>query len=377
MKSQSMPRFASLLSTGMQKLGHDVELWYPKPFFYRIPAPGFIKKWLGYIDQYVVFPLNVKQKIRKEPVDSLFVFTDQALGPWVPLVKHRPHAIHCHDFLAQRSALGEIPENPTSWTGKLYQKFIYKGYIQGENFISVSQKTQEDLHRFLNGKKIRSSVVVYNGLNQDFKIHEVIESRNTLSTHAKRDLHAGYILHVGGNQWYKNRIGVIKIYEAWRKAYPANALPLVLVGANPSASIQEVFAASPFKKDILFLTGLSDHEVQLAYSGAQVFLFPSLAEGFGWPIAEAMACGCPVITTDAAPMSEVSGDAGGLIPLYTTQTTASCASILEQLVHLPKEKRTALIEKGFAQIKKFDTNSMLRDLEHIYKQQIANDASKK
>ena len=135
MKSQSMPRFASLLSTGMQKLGHEIELWFPKPVFYSLPAPGFIKKWLGYIDQYVVFPLKVKQKIKKEAADTLFVFTDQALGPWVPLVKHRPHVIHCHDFLAQRSALGEILENPTGLTGKLYQKFIFRGYSQGENFI--------------------------------------------------------------------------------------------------------------------------------------------------------------------------------------------------------------------------------------------------
>lgn len=372
MKSQSMPRFAKLLSTGMQQLGHQVELWHPQPVFYNIPAPAFIKKWLGYIDQYIVFPIKAQINIRKLSADTLFVFTDQALGPWIPLVTDRPHVIHCHDFLAQRSALGEIPENPTGRSGILYQKYIYKGYRQGLNFISVSKKTQEDLHRFLDTRPIKSSAVVYNGLNQDFKLKDVHSSRQTISNYAQRALTDGYILHVGGNQWYKNRKDVIEIYDAWRSKYPQNTLPLLLVGATPTAALQEIHSRSLYKKDILFLTGLSDEDVQAAYAGAQAFLFPSLAEGFGWPIAEAMASGCPVITMDAAPMSEVSGDAAFLLPvpasLSKEEWLTVSASILNRLVHLSENERMDVIQKGLQQIKKFNTDSMIASMEKIYKE---------
>ena len=66
-----------------------------------------------------------------------------------------------------------------------------------------------------------------------------------------------------------------------------------------------MYEDSPFKHEIHFLPGIEDRLVRMAYAAATVFLFPSLAEGFGWPIAEAMVSGCPVITTAEAPMTEV------------------------------------------------------------------------
>jgi hypothetical protein len=130
--SQSMPRYATLLAEGMKRRGHQVELWYPQAGFFRLPSPSLLKKWLGYIDQYIVFPKQVRRRIKKCSPDTLFVFTDHALGPWVPLVSDRPHIIHCHDFLAQRSALGKFIANPVSWTGRQYQAFIRKGYKKGK-----------------------------------------------------------------------------------------------------------------------------------------------------------------------------------------------------------------------------------------------------
>jgi glycosyltransferase involved in cell wall biosynthesis len=75
------------------------------------------------------------------------------------------------------------------------------------------------------------------------------------------------------------------------------SIPLLLIGESPDMKLLEAYSKSPFKSDIHILTGIEDKWVQRAYAGAIVFLFPSYAEGFGWPIAEAMASGCPVITT--------------------------------------------------------------------------------
>lgn len=105
--SQSMPRFVSMLAEGMESRGYEVEIWRPEEVFSKLKISS-LKKWLGYIDQYIVFPRWVKGKLKKEGNDVLYVITDHALGPYVPLIADLPHVIHCHDFLAQRSALGEI-----------------------------------------------------------------------------------------------------------------------------------------------------------------------------------------------------------------------------------------------------------------------------
>ncbi len=64
LKHQSMPRFAKMLAEGMKKRGHQVELWSPEPRFYNLPLPKVFKKWLGYLDQYVVFPAQVQKYLK-------------------------------------------------------------------------------------------------------------------------------------------------------------------------------------------------------------------------------------------------------------------------------------------------------------------------
>ena len=366
-----MPRYARWLASGMQERGHEVESWQPKPFFYTLSVPGALKKWLGYIDQYILFPIQVRQRIKGLPKQTLFVFADHALGPWVPLVADRPHVIHCHDFLAQRSALGEIPENQTGWTGKLYQAYIRRGYRKGKNFISVSNKTQADLHPFLKAAPAFSEVI-YNGVNPDYTPGQAAESRSVLSARFGIDLSSGYLVHVGGNQWYKNRKGVLEIYDAWRKAY-SQSIPLLMIGEEPTPELSELAQTSAFKNDIHFLTGVDDQHVVHAYRGAQVFLFPSLAEGFGWPIAEAMACGCRVMTTSEAPMTEVAGTAAALLrrrPLdeLDSQLWADEGAVrIQQILNETAEKRREWINEGFMNVKKFTIENATDQIEDAYK----------
>jgi glycosyltransferase involved in cell wall biosynthesis len=372
--SQSMPRYANMLLNGMQERGHEVVVWTPKPRFYKLPLMKSLKKWLGYIDQYFVFPIEVKLKLCQCSNDTLFVFADQALGPWVPLVKNRNHIVHCHDFLALKSALGTIPENPTSFTGKLYQNYIRNGFSKGKYFISISKKTQQDLHELHRGE-IVSSVVCYNGLNRPFQSLSPVASRGLLETKLNIQLSNGYIMHIGGNQYYKNRIGVIEIYETWRSTYNSK-IPLVLIGSEPSDELAILRQKSLFKEDIHFITELSDDYINSAYSGANCLLFPSLDEGFGWPIIEAMASGCPVITTNKAPMNEVGGLAAYYIdkkpthPAQWQQWKEDGAKILEKVLTLKTSQRAEAIEKSFSQSQKFTTEYSLNAIEVIYKETI-------
>ena len=369
--SQSMPRFAKMLVDGMKERGHQVEVWSPKAKIYNLPIPRSLKKWAGYIDQYALFPAQVKKKLKSTSDSTLFVFTDHALGPWVPLVSNRKHVIHCHDFLAQRSANDEIAENHTSYSGKKYQSYIRQGYQRGKNFISVSEKTREDLQRFITETPLLSEVV-YNGINPNFAPLDVSECRSVIGNVIGADLKNGYILHIGGNQWYKNRIGVIEIYDALRNGNNGN-IPLVMLGAKPNASLNERHYSSPYKNDIYLLNGKDDLFVQQAYSGASVFLFPSFAEGFGWPIAEAMACGVPVITTDEAPMTEVGGQAAYYIAPKQNDADGKewakiSAETLQKVLSLTIADRVKTITAGLENCKRFNLNESLDRIESIYKE---------
>lgn len=365
---QSMPRYTNMLANGLRMRGHTVDIYAPEAYFSKVPAPAFIRKWLGYIDQFLIFPAVLKKRIKKRG-QTLYVFTDQALGMWVPVVKHLPHLVICHDFLAQRSAIGEIPENPTGWSGKIYQRLIRNGYSQGKNFVSVSKNTQRDLHRFL-GFVPSVSEVVYNGLNNDLVPLDTVFAREIIRKKIGVQTLNGYVLHVGGNQWYKNRIGIVAIYNAWRAMY-SNALPLLLIGLEPAPDLLQEIELSSFKEDIFALTNIDDDDMNAAYSGASVLLFPSLAEGFGWPIAEAMASGCPVITTGEPPMTEVGNEAAVYIPRRPLNPseidgwTKECAEILNKMITLGNVDLARMISKGLDNARRFNREEALNRIEHI------------
>ena len=367
--SHSMSRFAGMLADGMGKRGHHVEIWRPDALFSRLPVTR-IKKWLGYIDQYLIFPLLVKAKMLSKDNNVLYVLSDHALGPYMGLIHRKRHIIHCHDFLAQKSALGQLAENPTSSTGKIYQAYIRRGYQKGKHFISVSKQTKADLEKFLPVPPIISEMI-YNGLSSSFQPSIDQHALQLLSAKLNLPLNGGFIMHVGGNQWYKNRSGIILIYNQWRAEYK-HYLPLVLIGEEPSPVLKELRKQSDFRDDIHFITGLSNAEIRVAYTAATLFIFPSLAEGFGWPIAEAMASGIPVITTDEAPMTEVAGAAAFLLkrkPLSfpeENEWAINSAAILNQVVSLSPSAREIVINQGIQNCKRFDMEEALDHIERVY-----------
>ena len=370
LNSQSMPRFAKMIAEGMRARGHDVDTWTASPLAYSFPAPARLKKWLGYIDQFIFFPLLVRWRLRRLAADTLFVFGDQALGPWVPLVACRPHVIHVHDFMALRSALGEFAQNPTGWAGRQYQALIRRGFSQGSYFVSVSDNTRRQLQRFLPHQPDVSEVI-YNGLNYPFRRMSAAESLAELLPAGLVPPPQGFLLHVGGNEWYKNRQGVLEIYHAYAQQ-AQNPLPLWLVGTEPTADLKALAQRVEGKGTVRFVSGLSNKQVCAAYSAARLMVFPSLAEGFGWPIAEAMACGCPVLTTGEAPMTEVGGDAAFYIPArpahgaqaWAEQAGARVVEILQVTLDETSSRR----QLGYRQVAQFDAEQTLNAYERIYRQ---------
>lgn len=367
-----MPRFARMIGDGMHARGHTVEYWQPRACLHKLPLPAGIKRWPGYADQFGVFRWEVASRLRRTGRDTLFVVTDQGLGMYVPWIRHRPHVIHCHDFLALRSALGEIPENPTGWSGRVYQSLIRRGFSQGKAFVSVSYSTQSDLHRFL-PRDPAVSRVVHNGLNYPFRPLTTAEMRAQIPD-LMDDSPAGCILHIGNNSWYKNRLGVLEIYAEYARTQ-SRPLPLWMVGPPPPAPLSDA-ARQISAGEVKFLSGLSNPQVHAAYCHAAVLLFPSLAEGFGWPIAEAMACGTRVITTNEAPMSEVGGQAAYYLRRKRNaddrEWAGAGASLLKEVLDEPPVGRSARVEGGVRHVQQFDVSRALDQYESVYREAYAS-----
>jgi glycosyltransferase involved in cell wall biosynthesis len=364
MNSQSMPRFANMLKSAYEQRGHKVAMWSPKGLAYNLVPRGGLSKWAGYIDSFILFPQWVRKQLKIQPTDTLYVFADQALGPWVPLVKHLPHVVHVHDLLALRSALGDIPENPTSFTGKLYQRYIRQGFQQAKHFISISNKTRDDLHRFSQAS-MNGSIVVYNGLNYPYAPMLGDQALACLTQAGLPATPNGMLLHLGGSQWYKNLAGVIGLYGEYVKLHCVDSAkePLALwcISPPPSESTKALISALPKQAKVMFFQGLNNETLRAGYSYAHAFLFPSLAEGFGWPLIEAQACGCPVLTTNDAPMNEVAGPsaiyvprlkAGDDIKLWARQGAVS----LYDLLRLSPETRKNIASKNIAWTKQFNAD---------------------
>jgi glycosyltransferase involved in cell wall biosynthesis len=361
--SQSMPRYANMLYKAMTSRGHSVEIWTAKSVFNQL----INNKWGGYIDQFLLFPLLVKRRMKKQSTDTLYVFADQALGPWIPLVAQRKHIVHCHDFLAQYSAINQLADNKVGLTGKLYQAYIRSGYHRANQFICISEKTRQDLGYFMQQRRYKAQVI-YNGINPLFQPASGSRKMiiDQLAEKYELSLSDGFILHVGGNQFYKNRVGVVEIYN---QVCASTRLALVLIGQQPDNKLQDVIHQSPHKSGIYTLTRVDDADLLMFYQAAHFFLFPSLEEGFGWPIAEAQACGCPVVTTNNAPMTEVGGEAAVYIPRRKSNDAdwaKESAIIIREMLNESETVINNRREQGLENVKRFSENRFFDQLESCY-----------
>ena len=374
----SQDHFARMLSAAFAARGHAVSLRRPPAVLRARFAQGRWAKWAGYVDQYLLFPRQIRAALRSDPADTLYVFCDQALGPWIPLLASRPHVVHCHDLLALRSALGDIADPQPAFTGRLYQRYIRRGFRRAKYFISISRRSRDDLHRF-GGVAPRLSEVVYNGLNHPFRRVDRGTVRDRLLRAGLPAERRGCLLHVGGGQWYKNAQGVVALYGAYARGclvVGQPPLPLWMVSPPPSVALQAAIDALPPATEVRFLGGVDVQTLEALYAHARALLFPSLAEGFGWPIAVALACGCPVLTTGEPPMTEVGGDAAVYLPRLQSSAdlpawSAQAARVLADLLARPPADQARDAAAGRARATEFDPDAAIDRYLGLYQRVLA------
>ena len=238
-------------------------------------------------------------------------------------------------------------------TGKNYWHFSInpkKQAQKADKIIAVSQSTKDDLVKIygIEPEKIK---VIYSGIGPESGILN-FES-GILKVRKKYNLPDHYILYLGTLEPRKNIIGLIKAFEILNSRFkiPDSKFQLVIAGSK-GWLYEDIFKAvknSPVKDDIIFTGFIDDKDKPVLYSLADLFVYPSFYEGFGFPPLEAMAAGTPVITSNFSSLPEAVGDAAIMINPYNLDELAKAMEIV-----LSDEKlRNILIERGYERVKNF------------------------
>lgn len=354
-KQESMQRFTTLMQEGLTQAGHEARVIRPAALIGRFSA-GFrgLGKWLGYVDKFVIFPFSLRGAVRWADVVHI---CDHSNAIYTRFTCSRAHVVTCHDVLEIRSALGEFSQHRTRRTGRQLQRLILSGLKRSQYVVCVSQSTKNDFVR-ISGFNPDHLSLIQNGLNYPYSPmppEEAIAHLGRLGIQDKQR----FLFHVGGNQWYKNPLGVLQIFASLVKSNSVRDLKLVMVGKPWTQAMCQFVCDRGLEGKITRLTGVSNEELRALYSSAAALLFPSLQEGFGWPIVEAQACGCLVFTSNRAPMNDV----GGRAAIYIDpEDAAGAARIIAQNLDSAGKLRIASIENAA----RFSTSAMISGYVRLY-----------
>jgi len=306
----SMLAFNRLMARELPGAGCEVRIIAPPLRLARVSTNSRWWKWLGYIDKYVLFVPAIRRHLRWADVVHV---CDHSNGMYVRWVRSKPNLITCHDVIAIQAARGMVEGWKVGWTGRQFQRLITEGLASADLVACDSDLTRRDLLALGGGVEERRAATIPLGLNDDFAPVPPAEARQRL---ARFGFSADdrYLMHVGWDLDRKNRRTVVKAFialqrRAAERGTPAPVQTLVFVGPPLAPDMAALAREAGVADRIRTVMKISHDELCAIYSSATALLFPSLQEGFGWPVIEAQASGCPVFASDLAPMNEIGGEA--------------------------------------------------------------------
>ena len=339
---KSMRCYTDWVERVLKSAGCQVTVIRAQPFFSRLARRRGLKKYLGYLDKFLLFPPRLRRAANQH---DLVHVLDHSNSMYLRAVRGKPNLITCHDVLAIREARGDFPGSTMGWSGKLLQRWILSGLKGARHILCVSEKSASDL-KSVTGETGADVRVVYNTLNWSYGPGAAIPA--DLAARLGISSRESYLLQVGGNGWYKNRTGVMRIFARLAELEEFSTAKLIMAGSAWTPAMRSVVREERLEGRVIEAVDVSNEELQALYCNALALLFPSLEEGFGWPIIEAQACGCPVIATGRPPMSEVAGE-GGAILIDPGDTQGAADAIAAGL-----KQRETLCAAGFSNLKRFD-----------------------
>jgi len=332
--------------------------------YYNAAPPSDLFATQGNVQEQVIpFPrlwthLRLSWEMARHAPDLLFVPSHV-----LPVVHPRRSVVTVHDL----GYLYYPQAHPTlsRWYLDLSTRYNARA---ATHVIADSVATQRDLVARYRVPAAKITVV-YPG--RDAAIAPVRDGAGLIATSARYGLTPGYILYVGTLHPRKNLTRLVEAYALLRQQPPPRGEwpPLVLAGRRGwmydrlAARVREL----GLEREVIFPGYVPQADLAALYTGAACFVMPSLYEGFGLPVLEAMACGVPVVAANASSLPEVAGDAALLVE--PTDVAGWAATLARMLADAPLQRE--LVARGLAQAARFSWQRCARETLAVLEEALA------
>jgi glycosyltransferase involved in cell wall biosynthesis len=287
----------------------------------------------------------------------LRILWEQTVWPWQAR-RHRVQLLHSMAFVSP--LLAPCPTIITVYDlsfvhyperfPRLQQWYLHsqtrRSCRRARRIITISEAGRQDLHRFF-GIPLEQIDLIYPGVDD---VYQPLPADAVAQFRHEQGL-CRFILHVGTLQPRKNISTLLQAFARWRENGAPADVQLVLVGGKGwmFAEIFAQVAALQLMDHVRFTGYVPDEALPFWYNAADLLVFPSVYEGFGMPIVEAMACGTPVIAANSSSIPEAVGEAG---LLFAPQDADALAALLERVMD-DSELRAEMRRMGMAQAATF------------------------
>jgi len=325
--------------------------WKHMPFMFSLSSLPTWKNIIRIFWEQCILPVHIyKKKI------SIF----HSLANVIPvLTGYTLHVLTVHDlaFMHYPDMAGHFRE--------LYLKCLIKqSAIKSHKIIAVSDSTRQDLIKFWNidPGKIK---VIYSGLDERFTT--CINPSAVEEYKRKKGLPERFILCTGDMEKRKNLIMLLRAFLIVIRDFNIS-VRLVIAGrpGNDYKNLLNFIERENLKKDVIFTGYVPSEELPFLFTSATVFAYPSLYEGFGFPILEAFACRTPVVASSSSSIPEVAGNGALLLSPFEPVLWASA---FRELLS-DREKREDLVKRGLKRLPLFTWRNTAIETMKVYKEMI-------
>jgi glycosyltransferase involved in cell wall biosynthesis len=317
-------------------------------------AHSTVSRRIAWQDCYLNWPLRLSN-LRAD----LYHIVDQGLAWYGMFLKHGKMIVTVHDLINLLTMRGRLSLDPVPRKRQLAVKLAMEQVRRADAVICVSQSTAKAVMTELGVSPKRIQIVpnIVPAVFQPFSEEERANARRSLFGDAEH-----IILHVGKPSSYKNRLGVLKIFDL--VYHRLRNCRLILTSQALTTDEQAFLTESHCASAVSVGIPERQEDLKVLYASADVLVFPSIYEGFGWPPLEAMACGCPVITSTAGSLAEVVGDAG-----ITIADPLAFSRFADEILRVLRDTSLSaqLRKVGLARSRGFSSDVLTPQLAEVYR----------
>lgn len=285
-------------------------------------------------------PLGIQSLINQD-FDVFHCTSTDCDTYFLEYLKDKPFVLTVHDMIS------ELFGSENNRQVQIKKQLVPRA----KHIVAVSQQTKKDLINILNVPEDKITVIYHGAPNPlDFKKYSIID--------------APYYLFVGNRHAYKNFTQTLKDFAKFHCKY--NNVKLVTVGSTFREEEKSLISNYHLNEAVINISA-SDEQLYNLYRNAIAFIFPSLYEGFGIPILEAFAFGCPALLNDTSCFPEIAGPAAVFFHSRPDENTSDLPEKMEYIYKLGSSERDKLINNGFSRASLFNWKKSSEQLADVFR----------